>query len=100
MSTPERADDEYKDHDLSMMMKSILESFVIYKENQVVCDRKVSHYLRSSWVQVLKKVKQFKKFLNSKDECRRQILSGLLCVLSFLGPFVASFEFGPRTLSV
>ena len=33
--------------------------------------------------------------------CRRQILSGLLCSFSFWasGPFVTSFEFGPRTLS-
>ena len=33
---------------------------------------------------------------------RRQILSGLLCLFSFwaLDPFVTSFEFGPRTLSV
>ena len=78
MRTPERVDDEYKDHDLSMMMKSILESFVIYKENQVVCDNKVSHYLRSPWVQVLKQEKQFKKFLNSKDEYVLQNLYGSL----------------------
>ena len=34
--------------------------------------------------------------------CRRLILSGLLCLFSFWasGPFVTSFEFGPRTLSV
>ena len=33
--------------------------------------------------------------------CRCQILSELLCLFSFWasGPFVASFEFGPRTLS-
>ena len=35
-------------------------------------------------------------------DCRRQILSGLLCLFSFwaLGPFVTSFEFESRTLSV
>ena len=34
--------------------------------------------------------------------CRRLILSGLLCLFSFRasGPFVTSFEFGPRTLSI
>ena len=36
-----------------------------------------------------------------RDSCRRLILSGLLCLFSFWvsGPFVASFEFEPRTLS-
>ena len=34
--------------------------------------------------------------------CRRQILSGLLCLFLFwvLGPFVARFEFGPQTYFV
>ena len=37
-----------------------------------------------------------------RGSCRRQILSGLLCLFLFWasGPFVMSFEFGPRTLSV
>ena len=37
-----------------------------------------------------------------RGSCRRLILSGLLCLFSFWasGPFVMSFEFGPRTLSV
>ena len=37
-----------------------------------------------------------------RGSCRRLILSGLLCLFSFWasGPFVTSFEFGPRTLSV
>ena len=36
-----------------------------------------------------------------RGSCRRLILSGLLCLFLFwaLGPFMASFEFGPRTLS-
>ena len=37
-----------------------------------------------------------------RGSCRRLILSELLCLFSFWtsGPFVTSFEFGPRTLSV
>ena len=37
-----------------------------------------------------------------RGSCRRPILSGLLCLFSFWAssPFVTSFEFGPRTLSV
>ena len=36
-----------------------------------------------------------------RGSCRRLILSGLLCLFLFWasGPFVARFEFGPRTLS-
>ena len=36
-----------------------------------------------------------------RGSCRHLILSGLLCLFLFwaLGPFMASFEFGPRTLS-
>ena len=37
-----------------------------------------------------------------RGSCRRPILSRLLCLFSFWasGPFVTSFEFGPRTLSL
>ena len=37
-----------------------------------------------------------------RGSCRRLILSGLLCLFSFWasGPFVTSFECGPRTLSL
>ena len=38
-----------------------------------------------------------------RGNCRRPILSGLLCLFSSFwasGPFVTKFEFGPRTLSI
>ena len=62
----------------------------------------------SSLVEEVKQLQQEDDFCQRKKTqveqglCRRPILSGLLCSFSFWtsGPFVTSFEFGPRTLSI
>ena len=70
--------------------------------NKVLCDLRANiNLMPLSILQKLGLDEPKPTNVSFQEVCRRLILSGLLCLFLFwaLGPFMASFEFGPRTLS-